>query len=278
MHIGSHDGCIVLWELSYNIQIAIPMLLVLKTTTVSLLLIFLFPPSCTYVGDICCVYLCHGESRFSVCRESSHWPPNPLQGHQQHNPAGVHPVHGIGPHECILEVCKGNELYREVSIYVYRQYYHVWHNVRTYVCRCKVCLLCCCSHIHTFTDIRRYLCICNSEYTNMQTLTYVYTGIHTWMCMYMHIHTTHIHTRARTHTHTCTHTHTHTHTHARTHTHMYTNNHVFTHVCRILSISLGQGQGPIAERMIHNASRSGDWVFLQVTTYVLLICTMSNNV
>jgi dynein heavy chain len=32
---------------------------------------------------------------------------------------------------------------------------------------------------------------------------------------------------------------------------------------RILSISLGQGQGPIAEKMIHNASRSGDWVFLQ---------------
>lgn len=34
---------------------------------------------------------------------------------------------------------------------------------------------------------------------------------------------------------------------------------------RVHSISLGQGQGPVAERMISNAKGKGDWVFLQVT-------------
>ena len=33
---------------------------------------------------------------------------------------------------------------------------------------------------------------------------------------------------------------------------------------RIQAISLGQGQGPVAERLINNAAKSGDWVFLQV--------------
>lgn len=33
--------------------------------------------------------------------------------------------------------------------------------------------------------------------------------------------------------------------------------------CRVESISLGQGQGPIAEKMIHEAMESGNWVFLQ---------------
>lgn len=33
---------------------------------------------------------------------------------------------------------------------------------------------------------------------------------------------------------------------------------------RIQAISLGQGQGPVAEKMIANAIKTGDWVFLQV--------------
>ena len=33
---------------------------------------------------------------------------------------------------------------------------------------------------------------------------------------------------------------------------------------RIHAISLGQGQGPIAEKMINSAKSNGDWVFLQV--------------
>lgn len=32
---------------------------------------------------------------------------------------------------------------------------------------------------------------------------------------------------------------------------------------RVEAISLGQGQGPIAEKMIHSALTSGNWVFLQ---------------
>jgi len=33
---------------------------------------------------------------------------------------------------------------------------------------------------------------------------------------------------------------------------------------RVQAISLGQGQGPVAEKLIANASKNGDWVFLQV--------------
>ena len=35
---------------------------------------------------------------------------------------------------------------------------------------------------------------------------------------------------------------------------------------RVAAISLGQGQGPVAERAIAEATRTGDWVFLQVGT------------
>lgn len=34
---------------------------------------------------------------------------------------------------------------------------------------------------------------------------------------------------------------------------------------RIQSISLGQGQGPVADKMINSAIPRGDWVFLQVS-------------
>lgn len=34
--------------------------------------------------------------------------------------------------------------------------------------------------------------------------------------------------------------------------------------CRVHAISLGQGQGPVAEKLITNATANGDWVFLQV--------------
>lgn len=34
---------------------------------------------------------------------------------------------------------------------------------------------------------------------------------------------------------------------------------------RIHAISLGQGQGPVAEKMIDDARSIGDWVFLQVS-------------
>ena len=34
---------------------------------------------------------------------------------------------------------------------------------------------------------------------------------------------------------------------------------------RIHAISLGQGQGPVAEKLIANATKTGDWVFLQVS-------------
>lgn len=37
---------------------------------------------------------------------------------------------------------------------------------------------------------------------------------------------------------------------------------------RIQSISLGQGQGPIAEKMIDFGAKRGDWVFLQVIFYI----------
>lgn len=36
---------------------------------------------------------------------------------------------------------------------------------------------------------------------------------------------------------------------------------------KVQAISLGQGQGPIAEKMIRTGSTRGDWVFLQVLTF-----------
>lgn len=38
---------------------------------------------------------------------------------------------------------------------------------------------------------------------------------------------------------------------------------------RIQSISLGQGQGPIAEKLIDAGKKRGDWVFLQVIQFYL---------
>jgi len=40
--------------------------------------------------------------------------------------------------------------------------------------------------------------------------------------------------------------------------------HSWVCVFRIQAISLGQGQGPVAEKLIANATKTGDWVFLQV--------------
>ena len=49
---------------------------------------------------------------------------------------------------------------------------------------------------------------------------------------------------------------------------------------RIQAISLGQGQGPVAEKMIDIAVKNGDWVFLQVwlvmiidIKHFIVICT-----
>ena len=39
---------------------------------------------------------------------------------------------------------------------------------------------------------------------------------------------------------------------------------------RIHAISLGQGQGPVAEKMIAAATLNGDWVFLQVCTFTMV--------
>ena len=39
---------------------------------------------------------------------------------------------------------------------------------------------------------------------------------------------------------------------------------LFFFIFRIQAISLGQGQGPVAEKMIANATKTGDWIFLQV--------------
>lgn len=46
-------------------------------------------------------------------------------------------------------------------------------------------------------------------------------------------------------------------------------------LCRIQAISLGQGQGPVAEKMIANATKTGDWIFLQVSLYKLILARSS---
>ncbi|KAG8249563.1 hypothetical protein J6590_017547 [Homalodisca vitripennis] len=47
---------------------------------------------------------------------------------------------------------------------------------------------------------------------------------------------------------------------------------------RIQSISLGQGQGPIAEKMIDSGKKRGDWVFLQHFKALFLNCGNQNDV
>jgi len=47
---------------------------------------------------------------------------------------------------------------------------------------------------------------------------------------------------------------------------------------RLQAISLGQGQGPVAEKLIGHAIKSGDWVFLQVTSCLFCIRTPVNRI
>nr|CAD7425677.1 unnamed protein product [Timema monikensis] len=44
---------------------------------------------------------------------------------------------------------------------------------------------------------------------------------------------------------------------------------------RVQSISLGQGQGPVAEKMIKLGASRGDWVFLQVRALWVVITQQS---
>ena len=44
---------------------------------------------------------------------------------------------------------------------------------------------------------------------------------------------------------------------------VHNNNIIMNLPYRIHAISLGQGQGPVAEKMVANATKNGDWVFLQ---------------
>jgi len=48
-------------------------------------------------------------------------------------------------------------------------------------------------------------------------------------------------------------------------------------VFRIQAISLGQGQGPVAEKLIANATKTGDWVFLQVSSEQLPLSLLSSS-
>lgn len=47
-------------------------------------------------------------------------------------------------------------------------------------------------------------------------------------------------------------------------------------IFRIHAISLGQGQGPVAEKLIGSAVKVGDWVFLQVSGFVRA-CGIANS-
>ena len=48
------------------------------------------------------------------------------------------------------------------------------------------------------------------------------------------------------------------------------------YVCvRLQAISLGQGQGPVAEKLISHAIKSGDWVFLQVMSCLFCLLLLS---
>lgn len=183
-----------------------------------------------FTGSALGYSLCVPQPGEDVCRESSGRNGNIVWRHVSNYSIGFHPVHRFRPNGQLPAICKGEGLHAKVSQTLTAQNRHTG------------CVAWSPKYQHVernifcliqglFTEI----CVCLSGIEELFS-SYFKVGMHCRMSLFMW---------------------------------WWVFWYMFAlHAYRFHAISLGQGQGPVAEKLIATATKSGDWVFLQVCRVV----------